>query len=122
MRVDVRALSAGPALDWLVARAVGYEVEIVPRIHGRVLLMPRQRPAGLAIARPWSPSTDWSQCGPLIARLNVWAREKLFAWINHSSPSDENIRRVICIAAAVLVADADGHAEVPDELAAEVAT
>lgn len=80
----------GAALDAAVARALGYEV-LRPAPGGRAGLLVQDGPAGLMFldsSRAFSPSTDWSLAGPIIAghqiRLTVddsggwWAEIRLF--------------------------------------------
>lgn len=58
----------GAALDWAVAEATGLDPIIYPSIYGtgpRVFVA-----QGLERVR-CRPSTDWSQCGPLIQQHSV---------------------------------------------------
>lgn len=76
--IEVRASDmVGPALDWAVAKADGVEVGMVcpPVIDENnqpaILLNKARWLSGHEPARFWSPSTDWSQGGPLIAKFCV---------------------------------------------------
>lgn len=53
------AEATGPALDWLVAKIEGLDPEIY---GGRVWQ---------GTKRPFNPSTDWSQGGPIIHRERI---------------------------------------------------
>lgn len=53
----------GAALDWAVAKAIG-ELEFIVITNGSHSLIHMD-------GYTWSPSTDWSQCGPLINRFKV---------------------------------------------------
>lgn len=69
----------GPALDWAVAQAAGWAVEIKP--HGEYSNASTGHKLKGRSYRLWmvsdveteecAPSTDWSQGGPLIARYNI---------------------------------------------------
>lgn len=132
MRVDVRTLPAGPALDWLVAKAAGIEVEIHVIEPGRIWLTRRgwKQKCGLVVREDWRPSSDWRDIGPLINQLGL-------SLLSFASGQVAAVRRqprggvtaeadsailALCRAAALPLADGTGHAEVPGELAVEVAT
>lgn len=67
----------GAALDWAVAQVEGLQVDIVvpPVVDERnqpaVLLNKARWMSGHEPAQIYSPSTDWSQGGPLIDRFKV---------------------------------------------------
>lgn len=76
VKVKVLDLTAGPALDWVVAKAVGTTVELNMEFasktdgsqsSGLVCLVPGAR-------GPFKPSTDWAQGGPLIEQFDIWIK------------------------------------------------
>lgn len=76
--VDVQVSGlVGPALDWAVSRAAGWTVSVLPVHTPSVTYYVVKSPSGLTL----SPSTDWSQGGPLIDRygLSLLAPEKGFS-------------------------------------------
>ena len=72
MKIKTSELS-GVALDWAVAQAIEEEVhhEYVDSEQRKMLLSKWQdysRNGDFSQQEEWSPSTDWSQGGPLIAK------------------------------------------------------
>ncbi|MFJ2527877.1 phage protein NinX family protein [Pseudomonas helmanticensis] len=71
---------SGTALDWAVALAVGWTaaklvtIEDVSKTSFEV-----RSPSGLRL----QPSTDWSQCGPLIAKIKIGFGPALGGWVAH---------------------------------------
>lgn len=71
MKVKTSELT-GPALDWAVTFALGFK----PRIEFKPMVVPKV--SGICIEMPtgritaFSPSTDWSQGGPIIERERVF--------------------------------------------------
>lgn len=55
----------GAALDWAVAKATGAELVEHQGDDLRVEIC-------TGLAAHWSPSTSWSQCGPLIDKYKPW--------------------------------------------------
>ncbi len=108
----------GAALDWAVAMAVCPESFRDSRRHDGT-------PNWVA---GWldngSPSTDWSQCGPLIERYKVGieqTREEAYAY----TPEEPlcgffDHRPLVAICRAIVAAhNPDGFEEVPDKLIQE---
>ena len=74
----------GSALDWSVAKAIGYECGMLPSMDGVFgcnahsgvqYVIGRLRGASIIEelnARFWRPSTDWAQVGPLLEK-HIWA-------------------------------------------------
>lgn len=62
----------GAALDWAIGKFVGH-VEIDDEL-GVVSDMSHN------ITGKWSPSTDWSQCGPLIEKYNIGLAPIVRGW------------------------------------------
>lgn len=62
----------GPALDWAVAKCEGWPERGFQSLDGI------QRNTVEAASHPFSPSTDWSQGGPIIERekIGTWPSEK----------------------------------------------
>lgn len=59
---------SGAALDWAVAQVAGWvSARIVPIITPSKTYYEIHAPSGLQLR----PSSDWSQCGPLVARYQV---------------------------------------------------
>jgi hypothetical protein len=58
----------GPALDWAVAKAAGWvSARIVEIMTPSKTYYEIHAPSGLELR----PSTDWCQCGPLVAKYQV---------------------------------------------------
>jgi hypothetical protein len=57
----------GPALDWAVAKAVGWAVTILPVDTPSATYYVIKSPSGLTL----NMSSNWSQCGPLIDRERI---------------------------------------------------
>lgn len=74
IEVDV-ATAEGAVLDWLVAKVVGCDAHMQganDTLDEWLVIV--HRPTGASIwTERWSPSTDWSQGGPLIERYRVTA-------------------------------------------------
>lgn len=67
--VEVKASEAtGGVLDWLVAKAASRDVSIIDGSDGCKALV---RGKNVRAGQPWSPSSNWSQGGPLIDRHRV---------------------------------------------------
>lgn len=109
----------GAALDWAAGFAIGHKVQ-----HSNNL-------GGLSISEPyskddrhvWSPSTDWSQGGPLIEQLQVavdsprqtnldsWQAQ---CWDKHSF--ERGPTPLIAACRAIVAAKLGNEVDVPDEL------
>ena len=66
--VKVSGLKAGPVLDWVVAKAIGEPVKLTMEFASKT---DGSQSAGLVCwipgaRRPFKPSTDWAQGGPLL--------------------------------------------------------
>lgn len=84
--IDVKTSTLeGPALNWMVAKVQGLDVELAPPHYGngwRVFL----RSTGAA----YRPSTDWAQGGPLLEPLFV-----AFGCVcNGTPPVDDEPKRI----------------------------
>lgn len=120
----------GAALDWAVAQVVGVKVITDPN-------SPRQRQMveDAEAVNGWycySPSTDWSQGGPLIEKYHItfssiwngW-HSRLFATIgfrrtisgeNANGAGGKEFNYLLAACRAVVVAEMGDEVEVPQEL------
>jgi hypothetical protein len=74
----------GAALDWAVAKCEGYFDMGMASVHDGVADV-------FYFGEAWTPSTDWSQGGPIIERekIELFIRdEKWFAYSSLSTPED----------------------------------
>ncbi len=72
------ANATGPALDWLVAKALGEleaEVLVGKATTKAVIVDDGGGPFSFRIGEYFRPSTDWSQAGPIIERERIEVRE-----------------------------------------------
>lgn len=67
MKIKTSKLT-GPALDWAVAIADGYEPRVLP-ITGACAWF--QEDKFEWVVDDWNPSEDWDQCGPIIEREGI---------------------------------------------------
>ena len=58
----------GPALDWAVAQAIGADQVEFCVVGSAAFIACIHRGTW---ERNWRPSTDWSQCGPLIEKYDI---------------------------------------------------
>ena len=65
--VAIADLQAGAALDWAVAKAVGIEADILKRLGKSPVVRTKAEPE--MFWSDYSPSTDWSQGGPIIETM-----------------------------------------------------
>jgi hypothetical protein len=79
MKVIV-STAEGMVLDWLVAKCEKEEVEIFPDMLNRKELMQGE-------SYVYSPSTDWSQGGPIIERAGIDLYCNLVGRPAHADPS-----------------------------------
>lgn len=111
----------GPALDWAVAYAEN--VELFTCGEGRL--------RSGALAKPWQPCTDWSQCGPLIEKYKAFpgryddecedATEATRFFCSYGSLLDMNAycegpTPLIAACRAIVAAKLGDQVDVPDEL------
>ncbi|MDQ7510998.1 phage protein NinX family protein [Salmonella enterica] len=137
MKVKTAELS-GRALDWAVARLSrlplfemglsgnwpGNHKVTEASLSGEILI--RDLTGQLTLEKslhssPYSPSTDWSQCGPLIAAYGVWLSDKDGAFTASCKPhfdiaiyDAETPQIAIC--RAVVAARLGDEVDIPDEL------
>ena len=112
--VETSKLS-GPALDWAAAKAVGLVAYTQP-----------DGPVYLPInGEAWSPSTDWSQGGPLIEKLEALTQYDDSSW--YAIPTSEygvielsGPTPLIAICRAIVAAELGDDVEVPVELLEEL--
>ena len=132
----------GVALDWAVAKSVGVSVCIGVEYH-TITFVPLGRPrskhnsvskyylnraTGRGETEEWRPSTDWSQCGPLIERykLTLYQVNGPAATVNDDTGEvDYDGRKMVCadgetilIAAmrAIVASELGDTVDVPEEL------
>lgn len=70
MKIKTQGL-IGPALDWSVAKAVGYDRIMVGSGGSTVWAVKYEGNQVISHHDDYSPSTDWEQCGPLISHYQV---------------------------------------------------
>ncbi|WP_340615823.1 phage protein NinX family protein [Xenorhabdus entomophaga] len=144
MKIKTSELT-GRALDWAVARAVGMDIYMVNHYddeyawigNGRVRQAAFEKPiitVGLcndvhiefeAESKPYSPSTDWARCGPLIEKHHVelnfnsvseeWSAY-IFNFEELESVIEDGDTPQIAICRAVVAAQLGDEVEIPDEL------
>lgn len=106
----------GPALDWAVAqregKAYGYRYQLVDDCRHFV---------------PYSPSTDWSQGGPIIERERVgvwpsnsiegmWASRPNYEVYPERLPANYGPTPLIAAMRAFVASELGGEIEIPEEL------
>ncbi|WP_272962314.1 phage protein NinX family protein [Alcanivorax jadensis] len=134
-RVAIAELE-GAALDWAVATSTGlpvYDMESDwPGIraineaarHGPVIIFNLVRRLFIEDqdgSRAYSPTTDWSQCGPLIERYKIaimGPNPTDDYWTAWAGPMKDGPTPLIAACRAIVAAHSpSGFVEVPDELA-----
>ena len=119
MRVKTNELK-GAALDWAVAQVEGRH-DVKAGAGQCYTLHPCER-QGYEEYRPYQPSADWSQGGPLFEKYIDWHDEldgiRCRAW-PHGKACEWAYGSTLLIAAmrAIVAAELGGEVEVPDELA-----
>ncbi len=131
----------GAALDWAVGKAVGAELRIMKNYDGTALanhpltlMKVKKSPVydGVEIDHWWSPSTDWSQGGPLIEKYHItfssiWngSHSRLFATIgfrrtisgeNANGTGGKEFNYLLAACRAIVAAKLGDEVEVPQEL------
>jgi len=129
MKINARELK-GDALDWAVARTEGwlphgdrgdlYKTAVVRGVEIKSLLFPGKHldQGGMPEPRSYSPSTDWSQSGPLIEQHGE--HERWYAVCPVSATGERcSLGPTPLIAAmrALVFAKLGDQIEVPEELA-----
>lgn len=116
MNVKTSELS-GLQLDYAVAVVIDEPVKI---INGTVCSMNKDGGEWLPFAY-FTPSTAWSQCGPLIVECGVWLSDdegsyvaSCFPHINNAVHHGDTPQIAIC--RAVVQAVKGSELEIPDEL------
>lgn len=117
MKIKTSELS-GTALDWAVAKADDLPIAYIDPFK-RVLV------AGEGGCDSFSPSTNWSQCGPLIEKYNLSIIEECGEWcaikemelgkILSNYPYGETYLIAAC--RAIVASRLGDEVEVPEELA-----
>lgn len=124
----------GQALDWAVAKALGYECG---RLPGKDRTFGCNAPNGLQYvigrlygaliieeikARFFRPSTDWAQGGPLIDKYNIWlsgpigGRKDWSAAIDMSTDGSRGPDALTALCRAIAAAKLGGVVQIPAEL------
>jgi hypothetical protein len=69
----------GTVLDWMVAKCECANIRVVRLVNPANVLFLRYAPGQFSDEDVFSPSTDWSQGGPIIERENigVWPSESI---------------------------------------------
>lgn len=125
----------GPALDWAVAKAIGYQmIEVPPDLHGNnagEVLAPTGliesgyrwpnvgRVHAAAFCKNWS--VDWAQGGPLIDKHDVWLSDDEGACVASCPPHAgrfvvEGGTNLIAACRAIVVKELGDVVQVPAEL------
>lgn len=82
----------GLALDYAAGIADGRELELPGAVRGRkglvwcdpfVIRLEGRPDFHDKTRRKWSPSTDWSQCGPLIEKIKIGFGPVRGGWVAH---------------------------------------
>lgn len=145
-KVDASQLT-GAALDWAVAKALGYTIFMANHDcgpycwpgNGHLAALTSQHTViivgvtgHISIEGPdnvetWQPTTKWCQCGPLITRYLIELSHELVGndksvWYGHSDMLDEwysanSPTEAVCIAAVITMLGKS--VEVPAELLKE---
>ncbi|POA50343.1 hypothetical protein C1893_01970 [Pseudomonas sp. MPR-ANC1] len=92
--VNTQELS-GDALDWAVSQAIGaYRGQYRFSENGpldQAWIFPEGIPCKATTGK-FCPSTDWSQCGPLISKIKIGFGPALGGWVAHphrpNAPTD----------------------------------
>ncbi len=118
--------ATGPALNWLVAKAEGHEIDSL--MGGAVWYWLKCSLTGeLEVLEVFNPSTDWSQGGPIIERerisllyhpdINCMSGEIFPRWIASTAAHKVEAPTPLIAAMRAFVASKLGDTvEVPDEL------
>jgi hypothetical protein len=114
MKIHVSELS-GSALDWAVAYGLNGEKVFFEAFGSRML--------GRSISEETlngeiRPSTDWSQCGPLLEdSCTALNRSEYGAWWSHSGNHiGEGIDPMAAICRAIVASKLGEYVDIPDEL------
>lgn len=103
----------GAALDWAVAKAIGSELVEHQGDDLRVEICP-------GLAAHWSPSTSWSQCGPLIDAHGIefkWVTDATIEAYSYTLSENRVFGQSHLQAACLLLAYELGDTvDVPEEL------
>lgn len=117
--------ASGAALDWLEAKCQVIEVSVTKMAYNRVLLTKKKSCDLGGGEEMWSPSTDWSQGGPIIDREKITVCWQGATWVGstfnvrvsdeyefHKTGPTPLIAAMRCYVASKL----GDEVEVPDEL------
>ena len=107
--------ATGPALDWLVAKALGFPLDVGD--FGTFIPWTRKW-APMWDARRYSPSTDWAQGGPILERERLLLRPDGLTW-ECSMGGDNWFKGATALIAAMrcyCISKFGNTAEVPEEL------
>jgi hypothetical protein len=115
--VEVRTADLiGPALDWAVAQAEGFQVEIRQRQDAAYpcpLIVEGQATRGIP-----RYCSDWGHTGPLVEKYNVsliYAFEEYQALIGMTE-SEQHEKPLVAICRAIVSAKLGDAVQVPEEL------
>lgn len=103
------------ALDWATGVALGHKVNHSNNVGGLSISEPYSKNDRCT----WSPSTDWSQGGPLIENLGVWVQQRSDeSWIASARGGLEVTAEnpLVAICRAIVIAKIGSDVEVPEEL------
>lgn len=118
MKIKVSEAS-GPVLDWMVAKCEG-ELGEITQASNLATLCKERNGVAFTHGRTYSPSTDWSQGGPIIERESIQFRSeqniqyRAFIGLHGADAVGEThlIAAMRCYVASKLGAEV----EVPEEL------
>ena len=111
----------GAALDWAVAEAVGHQ-DIRVTVDDDVMVVKQdQKLPGLVEFDYFAPSTNWSQCGPLIESAGVLIGHYLdiggwYADLEGAAVYRDGPTPLIAACRAIVAAKLGDEVDVPEEL------
>ncbi|MGL4757270.1 MAG: phage protein NinX family protein [Aeromonadaceae bacterium] len=116
MLIKTNELS-GAALDWAVAKAVGYTQDEDAYCDPAWMADGRF----IASCHSWHPSTSWAQCGLLVDEFDVWLSSDDDTHCASTHPHvNEYIRtgptKLVAACRAIVHAKLGDEVEVPDDL------
>ena len=120
MKIKVSEAS-GPVLDWMVAKCEG-ELGEITQASNLATLCKERNGVAFTHGRTYSPSTDWSQGGPIIEREKISIRQWtnvpiVHAYMPDGEWSSDGQSPLIAAMRCYVASRLSEEVEVPDELA-----
>jgi len=110
----------GPALDWAVARCEGISVGNAIQPHGFIETAWDKVTKWEKACEVYSPSTDWSQGGPIIEheKIDVWvhARKEWSASTDKARTEHRGSTPLIAAMRCYVASKLGDEVEIPEEL------